>query len=108
MDLYDDQGRVSLTAMKRLLRSVVHEELAPHAKRLGKVEDCQADMHRAIGGNGYGMSEGLVGVVKDLQDRVQTVEKRIDRFKWTLIGASLGSGTLAGTVAAVVSQAVGG
>ena len=67
-DLYDDQGRISLTAMRTLLRSVVHEELKPWGERLDKIEGCQADLHRAVGGNGYGMSEGLVGLVKELQD----------------------------------------
>ncbi len=71
-------------------------------------------VNEALTGNGLGVSHGLIGCVKTLEEcvegltgRVSAIENRWNHVKWVLFGIALGSGIGAGALVDGLIRAIG-
>lgn len=115
----DSSGAIDRDTHMTLVETVVHDALD---KVLDPMRADLAEIHRAITGNGFGLEKGLVGIVKSLEesdkvlensinalcDRIDKLEGKWDRAKWTLTGAMFGTGGLAGGLAAWLTSIIAG
>ena len=87
------------------LAAVVAAELRPVSARVDRLA-------RLIEGENGGMlNVGIIGAIKDLQHcdtkldaRVIGLERKWDRFRWTITGAALGGGLAGGGLASILVE----
>lgn len=62
------------------------------AERLDKIEGSVERIERAIIGDDFTNTQGIIFTVKDHNERLSSLERLVDRGKWLIIGLSATSG----------------
>jgi hypothetical protein len=95
------------------IRSAVAGEFAELHARLTPLEDNMGKILQALTGNGLGVSKGLIGCVRSLEEQQETQQGRLDcienrwqKIKWAVIGIALGSGLGGAGLATAILKAV--
>lgn len=127
-DLYDDTGRVNHEALLQLMeaavRGVTSGMLEPINTQLTTLSSEVKAVHDALTGNGLGAAAGLIEQVrllrvadeenarqaceerKTLASRLNVVEQRLDRMKWTSIGIGAGVGAATGSSVVILVRTI--
>lgn len=82
-------------------------------KRLEDIEDIMSRLTLQLSGDGSDLSPGVVGILYNHTEQIQEqgarlgrIERTVDRFRWTLAGASAVGGLLGGGLVFLISQLV--
>ncbi len=103
--VYDDNGRIDHAKLENLLESVVSDTID---SRLGDIHKDITEIKTALTGNGLGASEGLITRVKETESKVEGLEGRLDRLKWSAGGAAFGAGLGGGGLVALITSILKG
>ena len=66
-------------------------ELQSTNKRLENIESSLDEIRTALLGNDFN-KVGIIHTIAEHQQRLNTLEKQLERYKWLIIGLSAGSG----------------
>jgi hypothetical protein len=82
-------------------------------RRLEDIEGILGRLTAQLSGDGSDLSPGVVGILLSHTDQLRTqegrlgrMERTVDRFRWTLAGASAVGGLLGGGLVFLISQLV--
>lgn len=67
-------------------------EMTQLKKEFEQMRDDVKEIRDALLGSKYNEGDGLVNFIKDHEDRITWIEKRLESGKWLVIGLSLGAG----------------
>ena len=62
------------------------------AERLDKIEDNVSEIKTALLGNDYTNKTGLIHSIAEHHQRLNSLERLVERGKWLIIGLSAGTG----------------
>lgn len=67
-------------------------EMTQLKKEFEQMRNDVKEIRDALLGSKYNEGDGLVNFIKDHEDRLTWIEKRLESGKWLVIGLSLGAG----------------
>lgn len=94
----------------QLTRNLMEERMLIIERRIVDFQDALDKITGQLSGDGSELAPGVIGILlshadqlEDQKERLSRLERAIDRFRWTLAGASAIGGLIGGVAVGIVN-----